>query len=73
MRSFCRRSIDDDVDVSDALAHVVVDVHAHLATSLGTSVFGPTTRISGQPSVVSAWMCERATRECSDVADDRHA
>ena len=31
--------------------------------SPGTSVFGPTARISGAPSVVSAWMSERATRE----------
>ena len=35
------------------------------AMSPGTSVFGPTARISGTPSVVSAWMSERATRECS--------
>ncbi len=33
--------------------------------SPGTSVLGPTARISGTPSVVSAWMSERATRECT--------
>jgi hypothetical protein len=31
--------------------------------SPGTKVFGPTARTSGTPSVVSAWMSERATRE----------
>src|SRR5258708_31947287 len=31
----------------------------------GTRVRGPTTRTSAAPSVVSAWMSERATRECS--------
>ena len=33
--------------------------------SPGTSVRGPTTRTSAQPSVVRPWMSERATRECS--------
>ena len=31
----------------------------------GTSVCGPTTRTSGQPSVSRAWISLRATRECS--------
>ena len=31
--------------------------------SPGTSVRGPTTRTSGTPRMLSAWMSERATRE----------
>ena len=33
--------------------------------SPGTRVLGPTARISAAPSVVSAWMSLRATRECT--------
>ena len=43
----------------------VLGVFPISAMSPGTSVFGPTARTSGTPSVVSAWMSERATRECT--------
>ena len=35
------------------------------STCVGNSVFGAITRTSGTPNVVSACICERATRECS--------
>ena len=41
---------DDHVAVLDALFQRVADAHAHLRRSPGTSVFGPTTRISGSPA-----------------------
>ena len=37
----------------------------------GSSAGGPT-RIASAPTSLSAWTSDRATRECSDVADDRH-
>ncbi len=73
MRSFCRRSMITTSASLDAFAHVVADpARPCSAARPAPASSGPTTRISGTPSVVSAWMSERATRECSDVADDGH-
>ena len=65
MRSFCSRSM---MMTSQPLMPSSSEWHTRTpicAMSAGTSVLGPTTRTSAQPSVVSAWMSERATRECS--------
>src|SRR5690606_877366 len=65
MRSFCRRSV---MTTSQSLMPSSSVWHTRTPRcdrSLGTSVRGPTTRTSGQPSAVSAWMSERATRECT--------
>ena len=64
MRSFCRRSM---IITSTPLMPSAMSWKTRTPISLrspGSSVFGPTARISGTPSVVSAWMSERATREC---------
>ena len=65
MRSFCRRSM-----MTTSASWMPSCSVWHTRTPMGpkspgTSVRGPTTRTSAAPSVVSAWMSDRATRECS--------
>ena len=65
MRSFCSRSM---ITTSQSLIPSSSEWQTRTpicAMSAGTSVLGPTTRTSAHPSVVRAWMSERATRECS--------
>ena len=65
MRSFCRRSMMTTSQPRMPSSSEWQTRTPICAMSPGTSVLGPTTRTSAQPSVVSAWMSERATRECS--------
>ena len=65
MRSFCRRSM-----MMTSASRMPSAMSWHTRTPMsrrspGTRVRGPTARISGTPRVVSAWMSERATRECT--------
>ena len=63
MRSFCSLSM---MITSAPRMPSAMSWHTRTPISFrspGTSVFGPTARTSGTPSVVSAWMSERATRE----------
>jgi hypothetical protein len=65
MRSFCSRSM---MMTSAPRMPSAMSWHTRTpiaARSPGTSVLGPTARISGTPSVVSAWMSLRATRLCT--------
>ena len=65
MRSFCSRSI---ITTSTSLRPARMSWNTRtpsFSTSVGISVFGPITRTSGTPSVVRAWIWERATRECN--------
>ena len=65
MRSFCRRSIITTSTSCKPRLHVVEHMHAErFSTPFGSRVRGAITRTSGTPSVVSAWISERATREC---------
>ncbi|CFW09670.1 Uncharacterised protein [Bordetella pertussis] len=65
MRSFCRRSMMT-TSASRSPSSMSVQTRTPICASpSGSSVAGATTRTSGTPSVVRAWMSERATRECS--------
>src|SRR5690606_6146618 len=64
MRSFCSRSM---MITSTSRRPSRMSVYARapmLSMPSGTSVRGPITRRSGTPRMDSAWMSERATREC---------
>ena len=63
MRSFCRRSITTTSQSRRPSAMSWKTRTPRRSTSAGISVFGPTTRRSGTPSVFNANICERATRE----------
>ncbi len=65
MRSFCSRSMITTSQPRMPSAMSWKTRVPRRSTAAGSSVAGPTTRRSGTPSVFSAWICERATRECS--------
>ena len=65
IRSFCSLSMIT-TSTPRSPSRMSVNVRTPICSSPpGNSVRGPITRTSGTPSVVSAWMSERATRECS--------
>ena len=57
---------DDHVGVADAFGHVVAHAHAHLAQVAGHQrLRADGADLGARPACVSAWMSERATRECT--------
>ena len=64
MRSFCSLSMITTSQPSMPCAMSWKTRTPRRSTAVGISVFGAITRRSGTPSVFSAWICERATREC---------